>query len=262
MTDPYSVLGVSRDASDEEIKKAYRNLSRKYHPDANINNPDKDAAEAKFKEVQSAYQQIMYEKQHPYAAGGSASGPGAYGSRGSAGSYSGYGDWDDFWRQFGDFWSGATGYQEYSSAGGHARSTEDEEQLHYQAAANFINARHYREAVNVLNSIPNRTAQWYYYSAVANAGLGNNVAALQYAQTAARMEPGNPTYQQLASRLSAGSSWYETRQTAYRAPGHRSAGWCVRLCVFNIILNLLLNLFCGGGSLCCGGSAPYYSGRF
>ena len=42
MTDPYSVLEVSRDASDDEIKKAYRNLSRKYHPDANINNPNKD----------------------------------------------------------------------------------------------------------------------------------------------------------------------------------------------------------------------------
>ena len=41
MLDPYSVLGITRGALDEEIKKAYRNLSRKYHPDANVNNPNK-----------------------------------------------------------------------------------------------------------------------------------------------------------------------------------------------------------------------------
>lgn len=63
MTDPYSVLGVSRDATDEEIKKAYRTLSRKYHPDANINNPNKDKAEEMFKTIQQAYNQIMKEKQ-------------------------------------------------------------------------------------------------------------------------------------------------------------------------------------------------------
>ena len=59
MIDPYQVLGVSRSASDDEIKKAYRSLSRKYHPDANINNPNKDQAEEKFKQVQQAYDQIM-----------------------------------------------------------------------------------------------------------------------------------------------------------------------------------------------------------
>ena len=61
MTDPYQVLGVSRSASDEEIKKAYRTLSRKYHPDANVNNPNKDQAEERFKQVQQAYDLISRE---------------------------------------------------------------------------------------------------------------------------------------------------------------------------------------------------------
>ena len=53
--DPYATLGVSRDASDAEIKRAFRKLARKYHPDRN---PDDNAAEAKFKEVQAAYETI------------------------------------------------------------------------------------------------------------------------------------------------------------------------------------------------------------
>ena len=84
MRDPYQVLGVSRDASDEEIKKAYRALSRKYHPDANVNNPNKDLAEEKFKQIQQAYQQIMDERQRG-AAGGGSYGSGSYGN----GSYGG-----------------------------------------------------------------------------------------------------------------------------------------------------------------------------
>lgn len=96
--DPYSVLGVSRDASEEEIKKAYKTLSRKYHPDANINNPNKDQAEEKFKEIQAAYQQIMKERTEGQ-------------------SYGGFGqDFGDFWQQAG--WQQQTsGYEQEPDCG-------------------------------------------------------------------------------------------------------------------------------------------------
>ena len=60
---PYDVLGISPNASDDEVKRAYRDLTRKYHPDANVNNPLADLAEEKFKEVQEAYDMIMKQRE-------------------------------------------------------------------------------------------------------------------------------------------------------------------------------------------------------
>ena len=62
--DYYEVLGVPKDADDATLKKAYRTLAKKYHPDANVNNPLADLAEEKFKEVQQAYEQIMKEREY------------------------------------------------------------------------------------------------------------------------------------------------------------------------------------------------------
>ncbi|MBE6688709.1 MAG: J domain-containing protein [Ruminococcaceae bacterium] len=59
MKDPYHVLGVSPDASVEEIKKAYRELAKKYHPDANVDNPLKHLADEKMKEINEAYDYII-----------------------------------------------------------------------------------------------------------------------------------------------------------------------------------------------------------
>ena len=219
--DPYSVLGVSRDASEEEIKKAYKTLSRKYHPDANINNPNKDQAEEKFKEIQAAYQQIMKERTEGQSYGG-------------------------FGQDFGDFWQQA-GWQQQTSG--------YEEEPRLRAAGNYIRNGYYREARNTLDGMGEheKTARWYYYSAMAHMGLGNNVAALEHAGKAVSLEPQNMEYQMLLQRLQSGGQWYESRQAAYGYPNMSGNDLCLKIC----LANLFCNLCCGGGGLCFGG----YGGR-
>lgn len=239
MIDPYSTLGISRGASDEEIKKAYRALSRKYHPDANINNPNQDAAEAKFKEVQQAYQQIMHERE--YGSAGAASGNYGDGGFGNGG----FGD-------FGDYGPFRGFYGQYRQPG--SDSSESEGDMYFRAAANYINSRHYKEALNVLNNISNRNAQWYYYSALANSGAGNNVIALQHAKDALRMEPNNFMYQQLVSQLERGGTWYQQQQNPYQTTFTGGGDFCMKLCIANIVCNLC----CGGSGFCCGGPGGIY----
>ncbi len=231
MTDPYSILGVPRGASDEEIKKAYRNLSRKYHPDANINNPNKKQAEDKFKEVQQAYRQIMQEKEYGPSAGYSQDTSEDFGSFG-------YGPFRGF-------------YGEYRQQK-NTENTENEEGLHMRAAANFINSGHYQEALNLLNGIQTHNALWHYYSALANSGIGNNVNALIHAREALRLEPDNFQYQILVNRLESGGTWYQQQQSPYESTFTGGGSWCMKLC----IANLVCNLCCGGGGLCCGGGYP------
>lgn len=243
MRDPYEVLGVSRGASQEEIKKAYRALSRKYHPDANINNPNKDQAEAKFKEIQQAYELIMSGKadsyqQQSYGQGGY-SGQGGYGNQSSNGNP--YADYDPFgFGGFGGFGYGYGGQQQRQ------QRTGSQQDSHLQAAANYINNGYYKEALNVLANMENRTATWYYYSALANRGVGNNMIALEHAKQALAMEPNNWQYQNLVTQLEGGGGWYQSQQRSYGYPMGGS-DYCMKLC----LLNLACNMCCSGG-MCCG----------
>ena len=233
MRDPYEVLGISRTATEEEIKKAYKALSRKYHPDANIHNPRKEEAEERFKEIQQAYQQIMKERTEGYSyQGGGASG-------GYGGAYRGFGGFGDF-GSFGGYGNTGTGY---------------EEDGHLRAAGNYVRNGYYKEARTVLDGMEEsaHSARWYYYSALAHAGLGSQVSALEHARRAQALESNNQDYSNLVYQFENGGTWYRQRQYTYGQPYTGGSGFCLKLC----IVNMLCNLCCGGGGLCCGGS-PYY----
>ena len=203
MLDPYKVLGVSRDASMDEIKKAYRRLSRKYHPDANINNPHKEQAEEMFKQVQQAYDQIVKERERQESG-------------------------QDSW--YGGFGGGyQSGYQ----------TQDDQHSMEMRAAANYINAAHYQEALNVLNGMGVRNAQWYYMRAVAHAGLGSNVNALEDAREALRRDPQNARYRMLVSQLESGGQWYQTMGSGYgyERPDENMGNCCWQCLLANLLCN-------------------------
>lgn len=256
MYDPYSVLGISRNASEEEIKKAYKALSRKYHPDANVNNPNKAQAEEKFKEIQAAYQQIMKERTSGYGGGsygnsgygGNTYGGSGYG-RSSSGGAGGQGE-----GPFGGF-----GYGPFGGFGfggfGQGQNTGYEENTYLRAAGNYIRNGYYKEARTALDNMDSheRNARWYYYSAIAHSGLGNNVAALDHAKRASAMEPDNRDYRSLVQQFESGGSWYEQRQAAYGYPTFGGGNICLKV----VIANMICNVCCLGGG-CCGGHGMYY----
>ena len=170
MTDPYRVLGVEPTASDDEIKRAYRELARKYHPDNYQNNPLADLAEEKMKEMNEAYDQITKQR----AGGG-----------GHTASNSGYK-------------SQQSSYQQQSYSGGSV----------YQQARQAINLGDLGRAEQLLRTAPAQNGEWHFLMGSIAYRKGWLDEAMQHYQMACRMDPTNGEYRQALAMMQNGGQAY------------------------------------------------------
>ena len=211
MNDPYQVLGVPETATDEEIKKAYRDLARKYHPDNYHDNPLADLAQEKMKDINAAYEQITRERS------GRGSGNSSYGSYGS----------------------GGTAYQrqQYSSQSSTGSSV-------LQQVRMAINSGNLSRAEALLANYADHNAEWNFLKGAVCYRRGWMDEAKRYYQTACQMDPSNAEYQSALDFME------NANRTAYRPDGGSfgtelcGGNPCLTLCCLYTLCN-------GGGYFFC-----------
>lgn len=214
---PYKVLGISPDATDEEVKKAYRELAHKYHPDRYRDSDLADLAEEKMKEINAAYEEIHRMR-----------------SNKSTGNSTG------------------NGYQYQTSGNGNynRHNYSQEAQEKFFLIRNCINSGNVQEAERLLQEIANRDrgAEWHYLAGCVLMRKGFYADATHAFDTAYRMEPTNNEYfrarEEMHNRANGFGNGYRTTQTS---GGCCDSDLCTTLCVADCCCELM------GGDLipCC-----------
>lgn len=168
MTDPYQVLGVDPNASDDEIKRTYRELARKYHPDNYQNNPLADLAEEKMKEINAAYETITKER--------------ASGQRNT--------------------------YTNPNTGSYQSSSSQQSSGTVYQQARQAINLGDLGRAEQLLRSAPAQNGEWHFLMGSIAYRKGWLDEAMQHYQMACRLEPTNGEYRQALAMMQQGGQVY------------------------------------------------------
>lgn len=217
--DPYQVLGVASTASDEEVKKAYRELARKYHPDNYHDNPLADLAQERMKEINEAYEEVQAQRKR------GASSTGGYGPGSSYGyQQTGYG------YQSGGYQTGA-GYG-YTGTLGRVRLAIQQGDLNL--------------AEELLNAQSDHNAEWNYLKGVLCHRRGWMDEAHRYFQTAVQMAPDNVEYQRALDMA-------EGRQPSSYNPfgvNIRTADCGGNPCLRYLAMAAVCSA-CSGGTFCC-----------
>lgn len=169
MNDPYMILGVSPNSTDEEINKAYRQLAKKYHPDNYMDSPLAGLATEKMQEINQAYDQIRKQR---IANGG------AYNNNNFSNNY---------------YNSGYSGHNTYSG------------RTKYHDVRTMIQAGRIADADQILSGAPqaDRNGEWYFLKGTILYRKGWTNEAYQHFQQACAMEPNNSEYRTILNQLDA-----------------------------------------------------------
>ena len=198
MRDPYQVLGGPSTATDEEVKKAYRDLARKYHPDNYHDNPLADLAQERMKEINEAYEAVQSQRKAARAGGYS-------------GGYGGY----------------QAGYQSGYQSGG----------SRYQRIRMAISQGNLNLAEELLNAMTDHDAEWSFLKGAICYRRGWLDEARRYYQNAVNMDPDNQEYQRALDIAEGRSTAYRPEGYDNVTTGTCGNGDCLRLCGATLCCN-------------------------
>ncbi len=201
MTDPYEVLNIPSTASDEEVKKAYHDLARKYHPDNYHDNPLADLAQEKMKEINAAYHAIQQER-------GSRSG----GASGGAYAQQGYG-----------------GYQYQQRTSGNPA---------FQQVRMAINRNDLGLAEQLLDRSTDHNGEWNFLKGTICYRRGWGDEARRYYETACQMDPANLEFRQALSFIENNQAGYRPEGYEVFSSGCGGGNLCGRLACTYLMCNL------------------------
>ncbi len=191
MANPYEVLGVKEGASREDIKKAYRELAKKYHPDQFGANPLKDLAEEKMIEINEAYEYLMKHTSDS---------------------------------------SSSNNYKSSENYNNNSYSERNEApRAQYSTVRSDMQRGNYRAAEASLNSIVNRDAEWYYLMGMLHMKKGWYDSAKNYLATAYNMNPSNPEYNDAYNNVNNRNRNYRDNYYGRKSRDDEACDFCMKL---------------------------------